>query len=290
MKGIRLILLMILTGFFLTSFHNFSPVKGSRVISIEKAIRIGYIQATIQGNGGSMGNCIQITMKNLTKKDTTILVEAGRRLLSNDTSKQDILITKEQQIALNGGQEITINVYGFCCEMTNSAPGLKNIYSVGYMTDTPMVALAKFLNEQDFPIDASQHAVWAISNNLSVAAIYDGDFESIKELRQFVAMLEGVPVPWYSIAYKQDTVRLFSGIHESLHGSFSYHISNVSIVSLMVYNSEGTLIDGIFINRPALSGDFNYPFTLDVKGYTKGKYYLRLFSGKQQIKEKIFVL
>ena len=264
--------------------------KDRHVVSIEKALRTGMIQATIKSRGSYQGNCMMLTVKNLTRKDTTVLIEAGRRLVCRDSSKQDILIIREQLIALDAGQETTVNLFGFCCEMTNHAPTINQVYQVGYMTDTPLVVLAKFLNDHDFPVSAMQSAIWCLSDGLGVSSIYDMDAQNILELRKFVSMLKGVPMPWYSVTYKQDTARLFTGIHEMLYGSISYHISNPGIQSLMVYDKNGNLVDGIFINRPILPGDYSYPIDLDVRTYPKGKYYLRLFFGRQQIQEKVFEL
>ena len=82
---------------FLISFH-----LGANHLrmNLQNALDKKLVEAKVISLGGYQGFCINMALKNLTKDSLILLVEAGRRLNSLDDKNQDILIVKEQIIAL----------------------------------------------------------------------------------------------------------------------------------------------------------------------------------------------
>ena len=109
----------ILFVIFLFSFmpkQNNSAEDNKKFLSIEKAIKEGIISAEITGKGGYKGECIEMNIKSLIDDDTIVRIEPGRRLLSDDTLLQDILIVKEIQLFLAAREKKQVNIFGFCCQ------------------------------------------------------------------------------------------------------------------------------------------------------------------------------
>lgn len=289
-----LILILFLIISLTVSFKNVldDDPKKHKLLSIEEAIKKRIVNVTFKGQDGHRGDCIRIVIKNILKKDTSVCLEAGRRLLSKDTSKQDILIVREQNIQLASGETKEISAFGFCCQSNKSSPSQNEIFKVGHMADSPLIKLAQYLNENDFSLSAMQSAVWAISNDHSISSISDRNIHNVKELQKLVASIKGIKMdfPWHSITYKEDTSQLFSGIHDSLYGEFEFYLSNNTVISMIVHNQKGMVMDRIFVRKPVHRGNYVYPIKLDVSLYPKGRYYLRLFDESQKKFEKVFQL
>ncbi|MGP8216096.1 MAG: hypothetical protein ACLQQ4_11065 [Bacteroidia bacterium] len=258
--------------------------------SLEKASGSGAIKLKIKGNGfGYSGECIDMTITNSTSDSGYYLLEAGRRLHSEDSITQDILVVKEQKLEMAPRQTFHIKVFGFCCQLHNHAPQAKSKYRIGKMGDKGLVVLAEFLNKNIYSICAMQQAVWCISDNNPVASISDPDMKSILPLREKVAEIKGVPLPWYTIKYENGTTELFSGKQSKVCGQIDYYIANNSEVEVDVFDEHGTMVQPL--TTGLLDPDkYSCPFELDVKGWHKGKYYVRVLVDGRKSTEKEFEL
>src|ERR1700722_19385899 len=77
----------------------------SKFVSVEKALKDGAIHLDIHGNGGYYGNCLSMAIANALNDSGYYWLEAGRRLHSNDSTTQDILVTKDVFIPLAAKEE-----------------------------------------------------------------------------------------------------------------------------------------------------------------------------------------
>jgi len=275
----------------LTSFTLKTSVNTKKYLSVEKAIKAGLIEAKIVSKGGHTGYCMVAKLKSRCAKDTFIYFEAGRRLKSVDSTKQDILITQDQPITLFSGEEKTVNIYGFCCQSHRGSPVVGGKFEVGKMADTPLVLIAQFCNKKrKLPANVVQNAVWTISDNHSLASVHNDDMEEINELRNYIAQLKGIQLTWYTLTYQKDNSLLFSNKPEKLFGEIKYYLPNNTYATLAVFDSRGNIMNVVFEDVPHNPDTYNYAFSLDVSDFPKGKYYIRLFDGVQKKLEKVFEL
>ncbi len=146
----------------------------NKFISIEKALKKGAVNMDIRGRGGFSGNCLTLAIVNTTGDSGYYWVEAGRRLHSNDTSTQDILVTKDIYIPIAKNQEKHYVIFGFCCNEHRHGPGLTSSYTVGTMANLKLVKLARYLSKHaNFKVGLMQDAVWVISDNMPIDEIKD---------------------------------------------------------------------------------------------------------------------
>ncbi len=278
-------------------FTGFITVKSAKEkkFTLGKGLKSGMFKATVKGKGGHTGDCILMNIVNMSSLDTTIYIEAGRRLNSVDSTVQDILIVKELPLLVKAGEEKEINIYGFCCQATNHSPSKDENFEIGQMADSNLIKLAEFLSKNPYEESIVQNAIWVVSDNHPLASVGSSDAVKRKELRKLhtlLATIKHLPVDfsWYSLTYKTDTARLFSGVADSLYGDIDYSLWKGSSASLIVSDERGHVVHRIFVDKFHNPNTYSYEVKMSVDGWPKGKYYLRLVADNQKKLEKEFEL
>jgi len=287
----KTLIISILTALTFLLADNDKP----KPLSIEKAAKEQIVEVNLTGKGGYQEDCISLTIKSLIKKDTLIYIESGRRLLSEDTTLQDILIIHPRKFLLTAGEEKKMSLYGFCSQANHHSPGLDDSFSVGKMADTALVILANYLNKNPFPAQTMQGAIWAISNDHSLNSIHDdnkANWQNLQKLHALVARLKGknYEMPWYTIRYKEDTARVFSNIPVELTAHINFELWQSSPVALILYTPRGRVLKRLIYDAPYSPGGYEYHFDLNVRKWKKGKYRLSLFVNHQRKWDKFIQL
>jgi len=235
----------------------------SKYVSIEKATENKLVILSISGNGkGHAGNCISLTIVNNSPDSVHYHLEAGRKLKSDDTTTQNILVVKEQMLSIAAKKKCTVQVFGFCCQAHNQSPNETSKYSVGKMADKNLVELAKFLNKKSFPVSNIQSAIWAISDNEPITSISGDDTSAVRQLRQKVASIQHVAslqhteVSWYQLT-----------------GDIKYNLTSRGEVDISLYNEQGTLVS-LLKKEFAEQGSYSLSLSTQVRGREKDKYYI----------------
>ncbi|MFL5752131.1 MAG: hypothetical protein ACJ76F_01895, partial [Bacteroidia bacterium] len=166
-------------------------------VSVGKAAISKLIKLNIKSKGGYQGQCISMQIKSQHSDTLIVYIEAGRRLDSQDSTEQDILIVKDMFVSLLSKQEKTVDVIGFCCQAHNGAPKEKSIFSVGALADKNLYELGRYLNTAKLSNNSIQSAVWCISDNNELSSVTDDGTEEVGKLRKFLSKLKNVVVPWY---------------------------------------------------------------------------------------------
>ncbi len=268
-KLFQFLFLILVQIFFNTSFLFSNKLKYK---SIDEFVKKEKIKIKIFGIGGYQGNCIKFDISNKTSDTLFIRIEPGRKLISEDTTIQDILIIKEQLITLLPKASLIRDGYGFCCESSMSSPYKNSKFDIGVMSSQNIVKLAEFLNENRFPISAMQSAIWVFSNNHQISSIIDDDEKKVRPLKEFVANLLGIEIPWYSITYAKDTARVFSDKALLIYGIMKFKIQNNCIVTITVRDNNGMLVETIAEELSYGPGNYFYNVNLNINNWLKGKY------------------
>jgi hypothetical protein len=261
-------------------------VSKRKPISIEKAVKTGLIQLEIKGKGGHSGICLHLKLSNKQSDSLYVILEAGRKLNSQNDEEQDILVTHEQLFALKGKEKKEADVYGFCCQASHHSPGKDSSFSVGKMADSAMIKLARFCDKNKFPQDAVQNAVWCLSDNHDVAGID----QSVEKLRKYVCEVKKVEMPWYQKDYAEpgSGSTAFSNRTDKISGSINYTIEASSLLSIQLKDRDNKLVQKFTGNKMMSKGNYDYWFELQVTNWPKGKYYIDIYAGEQLIMKKEF--
>ena len=278
--GITITAIILFSGFSTTTIEP-------EFISIENLSSTSQLSVTITGKGGHTGSCINFEIKNLTADSLKVWIEPGRRLVSVDSGLQDIFIVKEQLILLASNETKNLSGFGFCCQSSNGGPRKDSKFTLGYMAPKEWVELAEVINENDFQISAIQSAVWSLSNNHQTASITGNPPESVRLLRETVAKIKNESIPWYYLTYEKDTSQVFSGKPKHLSGSFNYELTSNTVVTISITTEKGKLQKVLSTEIPKQKGKYELVLNQTVKGWKKGKYFIRIYEGNHSLNKKM---
>ena len=278
---------IIIVSILIVSVNSlYANAHNKKYISVETHLKNHAISTKILGSGGYSEDCIDFNIKNLKSDTLFILIEPGRRLVSLDSSFQDILILKTYEITLPPLASIILKGYGFCCQSSNSSPGIGSKFNIGFMAPNTWVHFAEFIDKHNFPANAVQHAVWVLSNNHPVSSIHNSKPETIFALKKFVAELKNLELPWYSLTFKNDTSQLFSNVPEKLWGTINYRVKHQTIISVNIRNSKGVVVSTI-VERVAKSpGNHSVRINMPVINWPKGDYSVFIIEDYSNINTK----
>jgi hypothetical protein len=280
---------LVIVSLLLTLVISASYVKQDmpEEYTIQQASEKGLLKLTIKGKGGYTGEVIEMKIKNLFSKKFKIKVPAGHRLDSKDSTIQDILVTRPEELMLSSKEERTITLSGMCCQAYKGSPGTKSEFKVGKMADSLLVKVAEFINLNKYHDNyAAQQAVWVVSDNNRMESISSGEKSDMEKIQQYISNLTGKPMPTYTIDYEQDPVLAFSGRPKELKGTIEYYLYVNALVTCGVYDQRGRMIEMFFQNKPHDPKSHVYEFVFHTKGIPKGTYFIRVYADGQMKKEQ----
>ena len=259
----------------------------AQVLELAEAVKKGYLTVTASGAGGHSGECLKLKLESKSRKKLDIRIPAGQIFEAGDSSLQNLMVSKEEVLALEPGRNRIARLFGFCVEAHDGSPGEGSDFALGNMAEGTLLKLAKHLSENKLHQNPSaQFAVWAVSDEDRLEGIGDPG------LTKFVADLLGKPMPEYHIQYQQpDEDRLLPGQPANwrealaMNGLFYYTLDRDQKVDFGLYNEQGELVHPLFSNRVQKKGYHKFRFEFEIKGLPKGKYFARMTSGGRMLKE-----
>jgi hypothetical protein len=250
----------------------------SKLSGIEELVNKGLLSVMLNSKGGYQEDCMQIVLRSNSPDTLRTAIEAGRRLIADDSIYQDILIVKEQLITLLPRETKTIAAYGFCCQSSDAAPAKGSKFRLGYMAPPAWVRLTQLINKNSYPPEAIQHAVWVLSDNHDISSVHSDNINEIQALRELTAEIKGVKLPWYTLTFVKDTARLFSNKAERVFGNFDYYLQNNGMVSIIVKTTDGRVVKKLVNGAASNPGTYTYYLDMDVSQLPKGTYTIFVYA------------
>ena len=262
----------------------------SKHYSLEELVRKKQLEVNIQGMGGHQGDCILMSLSNLSPDTSFLLLEPGRILASADTLAQDILITREEMLALAPGERRSITAFGFCCEASKASPDSAGMFSLGAMADSTIVVLAEFLDEKgnEYPEDAIQHAVWCLTDGYDVSGISGDDIAGLGELRDLVAGLQQIKYPGYGTGLMMEAGEYIPEERVTISGEVEIYIPGECLVDIYICDREGKQWESFEEQVKYDPGVFQYSFRITAINWPKGSYFLRVIGDGKLLYQKEF--
>ncbi|MDZ4844970.1 MAG: hypothetical protein SH857_05405 [Chitinophagales bacterium] len=280
-------LVFTLTSIFCTSAF----CANSKSVSLQDALNKGLIQVATKGLGGHQGQCIEITITSLNKKEMEILIDAGLQLLPSDTSAQSMMVSQEKIFTLTSKTLKKIKLYALCTQQSDRGPSADELFALGPVAEGHLLTVAQFLSKKKYQTSAAQHAVWCITDSASIGGIYDETNPALaKELRMLVAKLTGKIPPWYQTEYN-----IQPGVQETfeplrIHADFKYALTEEGDVTFAIFNEQGDTVRTILANHAEKAGIHMMKIKFESSKLPKGKYYARVTNKGTLIEEKVFEL
>ena len=257
-------------------------------VSLQKALdkKMVKVMATCKGGLELTLNC-----RNLLKDSLSIIIPVGWRFNSDagKTDYQDILLTEHYIVNLKGKEIKNSNVIGYCCEATKLSPqdGVK--YTVGKLADSNLVVLARFLQIKKVDNNTQQYSVWAISDGKETSNITASNDSVASLVRNFVSVLKGEPLPWYTLLKKANFSdgMMVNDKPIRFKANIEANTTNKCYSYCYVTDEKGTIVSAILGNwlypdKP------NYNAMFNVFNLKKGTYHLVLESNNKALFQKEF--
>lgn len=276
-------ILVVIAGIF-----AITSLDAKTKISIQNAFDRKYISAKAICKGGLELN---YSVSNLLQDSLVIIIPAGWRF-NSDAGKndyQDILITRPEFLVLKGKETKKFDIKGYCCEATKAGPVEGAKYSLGKLADSNLVSLARYLSLQKFDGNTEQNSVWAVSDNESTANITSNNDSLASILRNYVSVLKGEPLPWYTLLKRVGVTRggTVNNAPVRFKANITYVVSKASYSYCYIVDEKGNKVSEIF-GQWLLPENNEYKANFNVAGFKKGQYTLVLENKDEQLFEKSF--
>ena len=274
---------LILTG--VASLLILQPLQAKRNrVTLESALKKNLVKTCLQSKGGHSGFCVNMNIKNTSPDSLEVLIEAGRKLNSIDPTEQDLLVVKEERVALNRGEDKTVTLKSYCCQMSNHSPKPGSSYDLRAVWDTNLVKVARYLNNSNYNSSEEQEAVWAISEGRSAASVTGKDDSTTLQLRRFIASVKGEVLPWYTVSSHTRVQKSGEIVSRAivLRGLLTCTASVQQYAYMQLLDEDGKIVAQV-------TGNWYYPgqneqfVDLPLNGLVHGNYRLQIVSDKEVI-------
>jgi hypothetical protein len=92
-------------------------------------------------------------------------------LMCDDTTTQDMIITKPIYVNLEPRKQKEVQLYAMCSEIHDGAPNIFTDYKIGSIADKNLVSIANSIDEMLMNNIAGQGAIWAYTDQAEEAAL-----------------------------------------------------------------------------------------------------------------------
>lgn len=240
--------------------------------SLVELLEQGRIELTPRGLGGHSGECLKVDVKNRSASTLRTSIPAGWVFVSEVEGIQDLIVVREEAIALGPNGHITVTCRAFCCEASSAGPGEGEVYRKGHPSQEKLATLARFVDSLDYDDSIVQSAIWVLSNGHDIGSLGALDSTANDTLRHKLSALSGQPAPRYSVRYVEDERMACSGRPATISRVVSIVRGVPDRLTIVVRSDAGRLIEVIKQRMPIEAGRAQVPVELNVLGWPKGRY------------------
>ena len=181
---------------------------------------------------------------------------------------------EEKQLALNGKETKSIHVGGYCTQLSKMTPRLDNRFKVGTTSNAQLHSLLTFLKtNKPSPVNY-QAAVWALTDQESIAAI-EPLTPADKKLREHIAVLTKQKDPWYTSGQtiQAEPGRPIQRNTIAVKGNLEVILKETTEFEIVVVNSTNE-VKATMPTKEPIEKDIkhSFKFGLTVQGWEMGTY------------------
>ncbi|TNE55082.1 MAG: hypothetical protein EP338_05050 [Bacteroidetes bacterium] len=277
---------LLLTIFLLSSVSRESKILE---LDLHEAIAQNVISWQGLATGNYDGESIKAKIKNLSRKKVRILIPAGTYFRAEATDEQNLVTTEDLIVELNPSSGSSKVLNGFCFNASKRCPGEGKAFTPEKKTNEELVALTKFLKGKKYDNDVLQSAVWTISDRRSISSVYGKDQDAILALREELSKITGLKNPWYSSPERRSLDRNRNINRETVmvHGDIRFECPEGAKVHQEIRDAAGN-VKAKDEETPLRAGNVRYRFNVQVRGWERGTYFVKLMNGDQELVSREF--
>ena len=262
-------------------------LQASTQISLSEALLTKKVSVIFTSKGGHSGDCVAIKIANLTNDEMSIKIDAGDKLMADDTTMQNIFITHSDLIALAPKGTQLKTIYGFCCAVTKHSPDKDMHFTFLKNKNEKEIKLAHFMDtHRTLDEGAIQHAIWVVCNGEDPAGIYADDQTDLLELKKLVAEITGKPIPWYTKKFDRDSTGMLVRRALKLNAVMHFDLPQPSEIVIVIMDAHDNTMKTPLPQKLLERGHYDFEYNWETNMIPPGKYYARIYANGQMIQEK----
>ena len=263
--------------------------------TLEEALEKKFIKVKAEALEGFESDNIKLSLENLTARNLEVSIPAGTFFKSDFIEFQDMIVMEHQDVQLASMSRLSTNVKGFCTEADDLYPEVDSGFEYSENVNPDLDSISEFLVRYPDLLaesDIIQSAIWSVTDDRGVSAIYSEGNHAVEELRALCCRLAGQEDVWYNTAASIRLTEEGRMVFESteVNGSIKLESDRALKVRSYLLNEQGEQkwsYPGT-IELPA--GKVDFWFQLTVEGWPLGKYTIYYESDTETLLAQEFVL
>lgn len=283
---VSIFVLFLIFGFQKTNFSTSIPPVDFHEALAKKMISVESIST-----GRCSGQSVKLKLANQISKNISIKIPALTTYSPEDNGEQTLLQVEEMLVDLDKNESKYMLVPAFCSELSDRAPKKDGKFTIGKSKNSKFVQLANYIQKNPISKSNYQEAVWAISDDQSINHL-SIDKPQDKKFRKFMSQLTGQKESWYS-SPQQTTIDPYGNINREtvrIAGALKFDSDGISKVHQAIYDSEGKELFTGPDRQIKKVNNVKMTFSIQVKGWKKGDYEVRIIKGETILKKFPFVV
>lgn len=251
---------------------TFSQSAFAAPVELAEALRSKRVALDARPVGAPGPASLRLSITNL-QDAIQLSIPAGWIFVPQDSTEQDWMVTRGMIVSLDKGAKRTLNLDAYCISAHKMSPRENAPYVSKGLAEGPLLGLARQIHHNKPDSESVQSALWAVSNNHSLAGIAQDD------LRRFTAALLKRPAPDYHVrnayrpepggpAYRYEPL--------SVEGNFEHRVETAKTVSFGLYNQAGVMVEPLFRNMEWAPGRYRFEFEFRIHDLEPGEYAVKL--------------
>ncbi len=277
-----------------SSFLLALPFQAAMAVDFTPLVELlerGQVTLQPKGLGGHSGDCLSVDVRSTSSTPLRTSIPAGWVFVSEIPDVQDLIVVREEAIALAPHGQATVTCRAFCCEAENAGPDAGEAYRKGHPAAKKLLALAQMVDSSDYADNLVQSAVWVLSNGHDIASLGALDGTGEDTLRNKLSLLSGQPAPRYTVRYAPSEHAACSGRPESISRVIEFITGGAQRLTVIVKNDAGRLMEVMYDRELMVPGEYTMPVTAHVLDWPKGRYAFYVYSDEaSSVRRLPFVL
>jgi hypothetical protein len=213
-------------------------------VKLKSAMASKMVSVTAIGNGGAMGKKLHLDLVNNLSVPLEVVVDPGLIFRPVDSSYQNLVAVGEEKVTIEPGAGASLDLQTFCGKSYARSPFMNLNYNFWKQGDSVMIKALGFIREHKLYSTVGQCAVWSLTNNHSLAGIYD-QTEISKKFAGYMSVLTGRKLPPYYVTNKITDVPgtvAYNPAVDKYYVDFEWKPLSARNMHVYVLKEDGTLL------------------------------------------------
>lgn len=217
-----------------------------------------------------------INAKNISGKRIKVTIDNGLIFVPEDKDFQPFVITRQEVITLNPGQQVKRELYGMCTNSSLSSPYDELTYVVGERADSSLVRLTRWIEKDSLYNAEAQYAVWALTCNRRLEDIVGFDTLLVNDFIHYLADVtkQETPPPPDPNDYRRNYY--YTKYKRTMSGEFNCSYPDTRAVSIAMFNKDNVIVRELYNNPEMPPGNHKLSFEFDASVYDDDYYFIRV--------------